>query len=89
MIETETINIDEFKFHPIYFNYLANKKGIIINIKIKKPMKGSITRNYKTFGINFKNKFKHLLWHRFVWECFNDIIPDKMQVDHINNNKLE
>ena len=25
--------------------------------------------------------------HRFVWECFNGIIPEGKVIDHINNNK--
>ena len=25
--------------------------------------------------------------HRFVWECFNGIIPDGKVIDHINNDK--
>ena len=25
--------------------------------------------------------------HRFIWECFNGIIPDDKVIDHINNDK--
>ena len=25
--------------------------------------------------------------HRFVWECFNNVIPEGKVIDHINNNK--
>ena len=27
--------------------------------------------------------------HRFVWECYNGIIPDGKVIDHINNNKKD
>ena len=27
--------------------------------------------------------------HRFVWECFNGIIPDGKVVDHVNNNRAD
>ena len=25
--------------------------------------------------------------HRFIWECFNNVIPEGKVIDHINNNK--
>ena len=25
--------------------------------------------------------------HRFIWECFNGIIPDGKEIDHINNKR--
>ena len=27
--------------------------------------------------------------HRFIWECFNDLIPDGKVIDHINNDKTD
>ena len=37
----------------------------------------------KKFGC----RHKVYLVHRFVWECFNGIIPERKEIDHINNNK--
>ena len=27
--------------------------------------------------------------HRFVWECYNGLIPDGKVVDHINDDKID
>ena len=88
-METETINFTEFKNHPMYNHYLSNHNGIIINIKRKKPLKPFYSRGYPSicFKSNSKNKYYYI--HRFVYECFHGTIPDKMQVDHINNIKLD
>ena len=30
---------------------------------------------------------KTYLVHRFIYECFNGVIAEGMEIDHINNNK--
>ena len=57
-MEIERQELNKFKAHPIYDRYLANKDGIIINIKIKKPLKQRIVRSYLSIGfkLNKKNK---------------------------------
>ena len=32
---------------------------------------------------------KCFLCHRFIWECYNDIIPKNYEIDHINKDKLD
>ena len=39
-------------------------------------------------GKNTRNK-KIVLTHRFVWECYNGIIPDGLVVDHINDDSID
>ena len=34
-------------------------------------------------------KEKTVLSHRFVWECYNGIIPDGLVIDHINDDKID
>ena len=34
-----------------------------------------------------KKSKKNYYIHRFVWECFNGLIPEDKVIDHINNNK--
>ena len=34
-----------------------------------------------------KKSQKSYYVHRFVWECFNGLIPEDKVIDHINNNK--
>ena len=33
--------------------------------------------------------FKSYQTHRFIWECFNGLIPDGKEIDHINNIKSD
>ena len=86
---TETINIDDFRRHPKYINYLASNDGVIINVKNRKPLKCRVTRGYLTFGMIFEGKHKNLSCHRFTYECFHGLIEGRLQVDHKNNNKLD
>lgn len=82
-------DLSEFKQHPIYERYLANKEGIIINKFVRKTVRFYDARGYKQFRLNFHGKNKALCCHRFVFECFCGIIPEKMQVDHLNANKTD
>ena len=85
---TQTINLSDFRTHPIYDRYLANELGQIINIKLKKIMKTWLKRGYPNIVFKFNGKTQNCYVHRFVYECFHGIIPNGMQVDHIDNNKL-
>lgn len=42
-------------------------------------------KGYRRIGIN--NKLYQL--HRFVWEAFYGSIPENMQIDHINTDRLD
>ena len=88
-MEIGTQELNEFKVHPLYDRYLANRDGIIINVKVKKPLKVWIKRGYPNIVFKVDSKTQNCYVHRFVYECFHGIIPDRMQVDHINNNKLD
>ena len=87
---TITINECVYSIHPIYDLYAASKDGNIINIIKKVPHKGFRKRNgYMMFGVrkHAQSGFKSYQVHRFIWECFNGIIPDDKVIDHINNDK--
>lgn len=81
-----------WKNHPLFTDYQANELGEIRclnygkipgNIRIIKQTKTS--DGYLTFNVREKRYFVH----RFVWECFNGIIEEKMCVDHINTNRTD
>ena len=82
------INDCVYNIHPVYNLYGANKDGDIIHIIKKTPVKGNKNKGYmmcmvRKYG---QNGYKCLYFHRFIWECFNGIIPDDKVIDHINNN---
>ena len=82
---------DVFMPHPLSPDYLANSNGNIIK-KLKnshKVLKGCVTcEGY----INLHIMNKTIRKHRFVYECWKGLIPEGMQIDHIDgnpsNNKL-
>ena len=83
------INNCVYNIHPIYNLYGADKNGYIINIINKKPIKGNINnRGYMISSVrkHAQNGQKTMLVHRFVWECFNGLIPCDKVIDHINDN---
>lgn len=76
-----TITIDEcvYKIHPVYDLYAGFKDGNVIDIIKKILTKGNKTRSgYMMIGVRKHGqsgqKAYHL--HRFVWECFNGVIPE-------------
>ena len=84
------INDVVYNIHPVYDLYGANKDGNIIHIIKKIPMKGC--RNHRGYMMcmvrrHGQNGFKNMHVHRFVWECFNGVIPGDKVIDHINDNK--
>ena len=89
---TITINKCVYSVHPIYDLYAADSDGNIINIIKKVPHIG----NEDHFGYmkccvrkHGKSGVKGYKVHRFVWECFNGIIPEGKVIDHINNKKVD
>ena len=87
---TITINKCVYSVHPVYDLYVADSDGNIINIIKKVPHIG----NEDHFGYmkccvrkHGKSGVKGYKVHRFVWECFNGIIPEGKVIDHINNKK--
>ena len=78
--------------HSVFSKYAANKNGDILSLKSKKNLsmlKGS--NGYLFFKICDKKLEKpvNYLHHRFVYEVFKGPIPKCLEVDHINNIKLD
>ena len=76
-----------YKVHPVYDLYAASEDGDVIYI-IKKKSIGCkryddyIDCSVRKYG---QKSYKNYLVHRFVWECFNGLIPDDKVIDHIND----
>ena len=84
------INKCVYNIHPIYDLYAADKNGNVMNIVKKVSMKGCkhITGYlYCCVRKHAQKGQKTCSVHRFVWECFNGIIPEGKVIDHINNDK--
>ena len=81
------INKCVYNIHPVYDLYGADKDGNIINIIKKVPTKGNkhVLGYMKCCVRNYGGKQKSFFVHRFVWECYNGIIPEDKVIDHIND----
>jgi len=77
--------------HTIYNNYgCIPQTGEIVNLKNGKKYKGHKSNTgYLLQSVSGKNTKKHMYVHRFIWECVNGIIPERMTIDHININKTD
>jgi hypothetical protein len=87
MLEKTKLINEGWQEHPIYSNYLGNKEGKIFSLLSNKILNGHLQNGYTRVCLNKISKAYPL--HRFIYECFIGIIPDKYQIDHINENKLD
>ena len=70
-------------------NYWFNKDGRGANIKTKKYLNLSIKNDgYGVYYLYLNKKRLGILAHRIIYETFNEFIPDNMQINHIDGNKL-
>ena len=84
------INNRVFKTHPIYTLYAASRDGYIIHIIKQKPNKGNKDRHgYMKCKVrqHGQSGFKNYRCSRFIYECFNDVIPKGKVIDHQNDDK--
>ena len=80
----------EYWIHPVYDLYGANKQGQVINIDRCVPRKGNYS--YDGYLITMvrsigDKKQKCVRIHRFIYECYNGLIPEDLVIDHINDKK--
>ncbi len=82
--------MDSIQPHPIYTTYGATAGGQIHNLKKQWPLEGSTNQwGYKMVGVVTHDGFcRSVLWHRFVFECFHGVIPEGLQIDHMDSDKL-
>ena len=84
------INNCVYKVHPVYNLYASDENGNIIHLVKQVPSTGNKRKNGYLFCMVRKhgqNGQKGYYVHRFVYECFNGIIPDGTVIDHVNNIK--
>ena len=79
-----------YKVHPVYNLYASDENGNIIHMVKEVPFIGKKHKSGYLLCMVRKHAQKGqkcYLVHRFVYECFNSLIPDGKVVDHINNLK--
>ena len=76
-----------YKAHPVYNLYASDENGNIIHLVKQVPNPGQKHKNGYLVCMVRKHGQKNYLVHRFVYECFNGIIPDGKVIDHVNNIK--
>ena len=89
---TITIEGCVYKVHPVYDLYAASEDGRIINIVKQIPRRGNENNSgYLMFHVRKHGQSGRKIYcaHRFVWECFNGVISDEKEIDHVNNNKKD
>ena len=84
--ENEEFEI-KFRKHPIYDLYYGSKCGRFIHIR-----RGVINIGHKNNDGYLMcmiraegGKQKSYYVHRFIWECYNGLIPEGMEIDRIND----
>ena len=83
--------MDEILFvsHPVYTDYETSRCGIVRNKRLRKSI-GMINKmGYLAVTVPVNKKRKDYLSSRFIWECFNGLIPDGLYIDHINRDRLD
>ena len=86
------INGQKFRIHPVYNEYGANRQGEVILIAKSTLIKGrDHNSGYRQVNVSrFEDqKFTTVLVHRFIYECYNGVIPEGMVIDHINDDKKD
>ena len=84
------INNCVYKVHPVYNLYASDENGNIIHLVKQVPFAGQKQKSGYMLCMVRKhrqNGQKGYSVHRFVFECFNGIIPDGKVIDHVNNIK--
>lgn len=68
--------------------YFCTPAGQIFDMKKNKMIKPYLNRLYHYVNINDDGVKKCYRLHRVIWEAFHGPIPSNLEVDHIDNNKL-
>ena len=78
-----------WKIHYKFLNYLGNNEGKIFSVLTNEIINGHNTDGYIRINIHDDKLYNRYPVHRFIYECFNGKIGDKIQIDHINGIKID
>jgi len=86
------INNCVYTIHPVYDLYATDEDGNILYIVKQIPSSGNLKKDGYLACMARKHGQKgqeSYLVHRFVWECYNGLIPDDKVIDHITDDKKD
>lgn len=85
------VNDVKFRVHPVYENYAAPKSGQVINVKKRKLLKGTASHDGRLKISVYDDDAVHKRYttNRFVWKCYNGLIPEGKVIFYINKNKSD
>ena len=86
------INNCVYKTYPIYDQYAVDKNGNVVHIVKQRLMKGNKNHiGYLQCSMRQRGQKNQKVYyvHRFIWECYNGLIPDGKVIDHINDDKID
>ena len=84
------------RIHPVDDQYAASRRGKVVNIDSEVILLGTPSTSSKYIRCNVRNsnkkKRKSMILHKFIYECYHGLMPDGMDVVHIdggilNNNR--
>ena len=82
-----------FMPHPVHGDYEASEDGIIRHRQLQGCIGSVANSGCLKISIWAHGKKKKYYSARFIWECYNGLIPPGLVIDHINrirvDNRLE
>lgn len=80
------------RIHPVDDQYAASRCGKVVNIDSEAILLGTPSTLSKYIRCNVRNsnkkKGKSMILHKFMYECYHGLMPDGMDVVHIDGGVL-
>ena len=76
-------------FHEVYTRYSADELGNVYGVKGNKLNPILHHTGYIVMTLYNNGLMKQARVHRFVWECFNGLIPESLVINHKNGDKTD
>ena len=78
-----------YRKHPSFDNCCASVDSKVANVRRRRTISGSVSNSGYVRRTMWKSKQYGYFSHRFVFECFNDLIPEGYVIDHVNGCKID
>ena len=75
------------RLHPVDVKYAASRCGKVVNIDSEVILLGTPSTSSKYIRCH-KKKRKSMMLSKFIYECYHGLIPDGMDVVHIDGDVL-